>query len=80
MSISLADLSGATLDCLADLIEQRLENPDAVLAPATWQQAAQRDDADRELVEALHRSGRAWIASVSGASVLHTPIFSVTLH
>lgn len=62
MSIPLADLSPTTLDCLAELIEQRLEDPEAMLLPATWQEAMARDDADRELVAALHAAGLGTVA------------------
>jgi hypothetical protein len=63
MSLSLDDLSQSTLDCLADLIEQRLENPDESLVPATWQDAVARQNAAADLHEVLCESGLIWIAA-----------------
>ena len=66
MSVSFYDFSTETLDCLEDLIEQRLTNPDAALVPTTWHEAAAREEADRELTRALQQAGRAWTKAAAG--------------
>jgi hypothetical protein len=53
MSFPLDDLSPAALETLADLIEERLENPEAEYAPVTWHEAQARRNAERELNAAL---------------------------
>jgi hypothetical protein len=53
MSFPLDDLSPAALETLADLIEQRLENPEAGYGPVTWHEAQARRNAERELHAAL---------------------------
>jgi len=68
MPFSLDALSQSTLDCLADLIEQHLENPDEPLVPATWQEAVARQNAAEELREALCEVGLVWIATPAPAS------------
>lgn len=57
MTFSLDDLSPAALETIADLIEDRLENPDADFVPATWHQAQARRSAARELLAALDDAG-----------------------
>jgi len=75
MSFSLDDLSQTTLDCLAELIEQRLENEDESLVPATWQEAVARQNAADELREALCEAGLVWVAPPAPASSV-----SLSLH
>ena len=53
MTFSLDDLSPAALDTLADLIEERLDNPHDEVAPVTWHQSQARCSAARELNQAL---------------------------
>jgi hypothetical protein len=53
MSFPLDDLSPAALETLADLIEERLENPEAGYAAVTWHEAQARRNAERELHAAL---------------------------
>jgi hypothetical protein len=61
MSIYLDDLSPAALETLADLIEQRLENDQSHLAPVTWHQAQARQNAVRELSQAMADADPAWL-------------------
>jgi hypothetical protein len=53
MTLPLDDLSPAALETLADLIEERLENPQLEVAPVTWHQSQARCSAARELNQAL---------------------------
>ena len=57
MTFSLDDLSPAALETIADLIEDRLDQPDADFVPATWHQAQARRSAARELMAALDEAG-----------------------
>jgi hypothetical protein len=66
MSIFLDDLSPAALETLADLIEQRLENEDSHLAPVTWHQAQARQNAVRELSQALVEADLHWVPAATG--------------
>jgi hypothetical protein len=71
--ISLDDLSQDTLDCLAELIEARLENPQDSLVPASWPEAVARQNALDELRDVLCDAGLVWVgmpdAPSSAASV-----------
>jgi hypothetical protein len=53
MTFPLDDLSPAALETLADLIEERLDNPDSAYAPITWHQSQARQNAARELRQAI---------------------------
>jgi hypothetical protein len=53
MTHPLDDLSPAALETLADMIEERLENPESGFEPATWHQTQARQNAARELRQAL---------------------------
>ena len=53
MTFPLDDLSPAALETLAELIEERLENPQSGPAPVTWHQSQARCSAARELNQAL---------------------------
>ena len=53
MTYPLDDLSPAALETLAELIEERLENPDAGFEAATWHQTQARQNAARELRQAI---------------------------
>lgn len=75
MSVSFYDFSSETLNCLEDLIEQRLSDPNAALTPTTWHEAAAREEADRELTRALQEAGRAWTKAAVGNA---TPLFPVS--
>jgi hypothetical protein len=66
MSIYLDDLSPAALETLADLIEQRLENPDSHLTQVTWHQAQARQNAARELSQALLEADLHWVPARPG--------------
>ena len=57
MSFPFDDLSPAALETLADLIEERLANPEAEYAPVTWHEAQARRSAERELNTALEDAG-----------------------
>jgi hypothetical protein len=66
MTISLDDLSPAALETLADLIEQRLEDPESYLAPVTWHQAQARQSAARELSQVLREADLIWVPAADG--------------
>jgi hypothetical protein len=66
MTISLDDLSPAALETLAGLIEQRLDDKDAYLEPVTWYQAQARQNAARELSQALRGSALVWVPAQHG--------------
>ena len=53
MTFPLDDLSPAALETLAELIEERLEDPHPGPAPVTWHQSQARCSAVRELNQAL---------------------------
>lgn len=53
MTFPLDDLSPAALETLADLIEERLENPDSAYRPLTWHQSQARQNAARELRQVI---------------------------
>ena len=57
MTFPLDDLSPAALETLADLIEERLENPATDFFQTTWHQAQARRSAARELNAALDDAG-----------------------
>ena len=76
MTFSLDDLSPAALETIADLIEDRLEKPEADFVPATWHQAQARRSAARELLAALDDAG---LIGLSMRQDLLTST-SVTLH
>jgi hypothetical protein len=76
MSIFLDDLSPAALDTLADLIEQRLENAESHLDPVTWHQAQARQNAVRELSQALMDADLDWVPAAAG----HADEASPALH
>lgn len=76
MTFPFDDLSPAALETLADLIEERLENPDSAFAPATWHQAQARQNAARELRQAIEADDMPWwpageVASTADARTLH---------
>jgi hypothetical protein len=73
---TLDDLSPAALETLAELIEERLENPEAGFAPATWHQSQARSSAARELNQAL--DDRALACWVTGQN--HAGSEAPTLH
>lgn len=60
MTFPLDDLSPAALETLADLIEERLDNPDSIYASATWHETQARQNAARELQQALVREEPRW--------------------
>lgn len=66
MSIYLDDLSPAALETLADMIEQHLENDESHLAPVTWHQAQARQNAARELSQALMDADLHWVPGAPG--------------
>lgn len=61
MTYPLDDLSPAALETLADLIEERLENPEAGIEPATWHQTQARQSAARELRQAIAEQDQLWL-------------------
>lgn len=61
MTISLDDLSPAALESLAELIEQRLDDNDTYVEAVTWHQAQARQNAARELSQALRDAALVWI-------------------
>jgi hypothetical protein len=76
MKLSLDDLSPAALETFADLIEERLENPDDGFAPATWHESQARRNAERELNTAMDDAGPGCpaarpIPQSAGALTLH---------
>lgn len=76
MTFSLDDLSPAALETLAELIEERLENPHSGFEPATWHQAQAQRSAERELNAALDDAGRLQlrarrIPAEAGSATLH---------
>lgn len=68
MRISLADLSPATLEYLAEMIERRLQDPEAALGPETWHEAVRRENAERELSLALVDEGMAKPVNLPGTA------------
>lgn len=65
MSIYLDDLSPAALETLTDLIEQRLDNEQSHLDPVTWHQAQARQNAVRELSQALAEADPQWVPAAT---------------
>jgi hypothetical protein len=60
MTFPLDDLSPAALETLADLIEERLDNPDSGYLPATWHETQARQNAARELQRAMTQEEPRW--------------------
>ena len=76
MSIYLDDLSPAALETLADLIEERLENDQSQVTPVTWHEAQARQNAVRELGQAMADADPTWVPSPTGP----TADQSLTVH
>jgi hypothetical protein len=60
MTNPLDDLSPAALETLAELIEERLENPESGFEPPTWHQTQARQSAARELRQAIVEQDLMW--------------------
>jgi hypothetical protein len=76
MTFPLDDLSPAALETLADLIEERLENPDSAYTPLTWHQSQARQNAARELRQAIEEESllycpRRDLGDTAGLHILH---------
>ena len=54
------DLSPAALETLAELIEERLENPESGFESPTWHQTQARQSAARELRQAIAEQDLMW--------------------
>jgi hypothetical protein len=74
MSIFLDDLSPAALDTLADVIEERLANTDSHLDQVTWHQAQARQNAARELSQALRDADLVWMPAGEGRTSAASPV------
>jgi hypothetical protein len=74
MSIFLDDLSPAALDTLADVIEERLADTDSHLDPVTWHQAQARQNAARELSQALRDVDLVWVPAGGGRTSTASPV------
>lgn len=72
MSILLSQLSPAALECLAELIEQRLEAPETPPGGGAYERTL-RDNAARELDAAAGRAGLTPMCAIVGLPRTSSP-------